>query len=267
MVKKKISGQTIAIIILTAVLALTIGFGGVFAYYTARSNKLASSGEIVMGNLKIALTGGTGESGKSEIVISNKTNVLPSQSLGNTPLAINNMSNVPIYLVLVYEFKAEKLNSKGATIQITDACTFPVFDLGMKYVNSINPSRNKVDKGIRTEEWVDFVFKADSGDDQAGVAYDETTQTWCRAYRCLVSMVKVDPNKTNLEIIAKDQLSLAPEMGNEYQESTISFTFQAYAIGSDLNDFNFTSQTSIEEKCQRIVDVVYTSQARTFLDI
>ena len=264
MVKKKISGQTIAIIILTAVLLLTIGFGGVFAYYTARSNKI--SGGIVMGNLKIALTGESGESGKSEIVISNKTNILPSQSLGNSPLVVNNLSSVPIYLVLVYEFKAEKINSKGNVDKVTDNHTSPVFDLGMSYINSINPNHNNTDIGIRINDWVDYVFVANEDDEQAGNAYVEESKTYCKAYRCLVSLKSI-PAETDVEIIAKDQLSLASAMGNEYQETTISFTFQAYAIGSELNDFKFPEGTTTQQKCQKIVEVMYASQAHKFLDI
>ena len=67
MVKNKMSGQTIAIIILAVLLILAIGFGGVYAYYSARSNSV--TGKIVMANLKISLE--SPGSDRSEIVISN----------------------------------------------------------------------------------------------------------------------------------------------------------------------------------------------------
>ena len=97
MVKKKISGQTITIIVLTILLVLTIGFGGVYAYQTARSKKV--TGQIVMANLTISME--AGGSNKSEIVISNGTNLVPGQQLKNSPLTIQNISSVDVYLIVV----------------------------------------------------------------------------------------------------------------------------------------------------------------------
>ncbi len=259
MVKKKVSGQTIAIIILTVCLLLTIGFGGVFAYYTARSNKI--SGEIVMANLKISLNGASGESGKSEIVITNKTDLLPTQSLGNSPLTVQNLSSVPIYLVLVYKFDATKEGDDGERIVVDDNHTTPVFDLDMEYVNSINPNYSS-NLGVSVTSWVDFVFEADIDDPQAKWAHVEGQQP-CKAYRCLVSMVSV---LTNVVVIDQDQLALAGEMGNQYQSSTISFTFQAYAIGAET-DFGLLDGDTTADKCQKIVSVMYEAQGRRFLDI
>ena len=43
---------------------------------------------IIMANLKISLISGVGDSGKTEIVISNGVNVLPGQPLQNSPLIV-----------------------------------------------------------------------------------------------------------------------------------------------------------------------------------
>lgn len=245
--KKKMSGQTIAIIILAVLLLLTIGFGGVFAYYSARSNKV--SGKIVMANLKISLESGTGESDKSEIVISNGVNVVPGQPLENSPLIIRNLSSTDIYLVVVYEINATKEDK----ITIEDAYVDPVLGLGVEYINSIHPEEND-NIGVSNPTWIDYVYNAE----EEG-----------KIYRCLVSTVSFSPtaeNDNGIVVIGEDKLSLAGEMGNEYQNTSISFTFQAYAIGSATN-FGWSSSPTKAEKCEKIVSAIYESQGYKFLNI
>ena len=222
MVKKKFSGQTIAIIILAVLLLLTIVFGGVFAYYSARSNKV--SGKIVMANLKISLvTNETGSSDKSEIVISNGINVVPGQPLENSPLIVKNLSSVSIYLVVVYE-----VNATQDKVTIVDEYEKPVLGLGVEYINSVNTTESS-DKGVSNTDWIDYVFNAPQEN---------------KVYRCLVSMVAFE-KETDVTVIGENRLSLSGSMGNEYQNASISFTFQAYAIGSNTWNFdpNITSQT------------------------
>lgn len=247
--KKKLSGQTIAIIILAVLLLLTIGFGGVFAYYSARSNKV--SGKIVMANLKISLESSSpsGSSDKSEIVISNGVNVVPGQPLENSPLIIRNLSSVNIYLVVVYEINATKADKT----EIEDNFTVPVLGLGVEYINSISPTYND-DEGVSNSTWVDYVFNAE----EEG-----------KVYRCLVSMVEFAPtaeNDNGIVVIGENRLSLAKEMGDEYQNTSISFTFQAYAIGS-ATDFELSANPTKAEKCQKIVSAIYESQGNKFLNI
>ena len=99
MVKKKISGQTIAIIILAIVLIVTIAFGGVYAFYSESSNQI--TGKIMMAHLSIGLYSDN-DVDSSVIVISNGTNIVPGEELKNSPLKIENYSTAPIYLVIVY---------------------------------------------------------------------------------------------------------------------------------------------------------------------
>lgn len=244
MVKKKLSGQTIAIIVLVVLLILTIGFGGVYAYYSARSNSV--SGKIVMANLKISMESGTSD--KSEIVISNGVNVVPGQPLENSPLIIRNLSSVNIYLVVVYEINA---TTEDSAI-IPDEYINPVLGLGTEYINSINTDASR-DRGVTNTDWIDYVFNAE----EEG-----------RYYRCLVSTVDFAPTKdedNGIIVIGEDKLALAGAMGNEYQRTTISFTFQAYAIGAATN-FGY-DPNSKADKCEKIVSAIYESQQCKFLNI
>lgn len=244
MVKKKFSGQTIAIIILAVMLILAIGFGGVYAFYSARTNQV--SGKIIMANLKISMESGTSD--KSEIVISNGVNVVPGQPLENSPLIIKNLSNVSIRLVVVYEVNAAKEDKTP----IVDACKDPVLGLGVEYVNSVYPEESST-KGVNNIRWIDYVFNA-------------TEES--KIYRCLVSTVGFEPTGENsgIEVIGENKLALSGAMGNDYQNASISFTFQAYAIGA-ATDFGFAQDETTAGKCEKIVRAIYESQDYKFLNI
>ena len=297
MVKKKVSGQTIAIIILAMLLLVSIVFGGVYAYYSARSSKVY--GNIVMANLKINLTSKledgdqTGETGSSEIMISNNTDVVPGQPLTNTPLTIENLSSVPIYLVVVYQIEAnaaiwddEKNNfvydEKGNEVKEPVKDEFKNAVMGItftyeeesdgqiqtikeqvEYVNPLFPDRNSTKNPTRTE-WIDFVYKAHDDDDNAKDVTLSTGET-CKAYRCLVSKVSF-ARTTNepIVVIPRNGLSLSGAMGNEFQRSTITFTLQAYAIAA-ATDFGFVENETREGRCNKIIDLIYESQEFTFL--
>lgn len=245
--KKKVSGQTVAILVLAILLLVTVVFGGVFAFYSARSNQV--SGKIVMANLKISLESqDSGSTDRSEIVISNGTNVVPGQPLENSPLVIKNLSSVNIYLVVVYEINATRENGE----KVLDEHKAPLLGLSMEYINSIDTTKN-VSEYVTNSNWVDYVFKGEEEN---------------KIYRCLVSMVDFAPsNETNngIEVIGKDRLALSGAMGNEYQQTSISFTFQAYAIGSN-SGFTFNAENKAE-KCEQIVRAIYSSQGHTFLNI
>ncbi len=263
MVKKKLSGQTIAIIILAILLLLTIGFGGVYAFYTARTNKV--SGTIVMANLKIALNAnGSGDSSKTDIVISNGVNVVPGQKLTNSPLTISNYSSVPVYLLVVYELNATVYDAKlEQDVPVEDTYVRPVLGLGYQYVNDaneFNPGTSASDVA-----WVDYVFDAndvENGED--------------KIYRCLAltaplaelparESADVDPVAPVATVIKENSLALHFAMGNEYQNATIHMTFQAFAIAS--SSFQFESGTSKADKCRTIVRAIYASQDCKFFSI
>ena len=52
-----------------------------------------------------------------------------------------------------------------------------------------------------------------------------------------------------------------------YQNTSISFTFQAYAIAKASFDSQFTDTTTAAERCETIVSAIYASQGNKFLNI
>ena len=242
MVKKNFSGQTLAIIILAILLVLAIAFGGVYAFYSERSQQI--SGEIKMANLEISLEAEKGESGKSEIIIYNKEDIVPGQTLTNSPLVVKNLSKVNIYLIVVYEIKAKK---RDDGTKVDDDFKKPVLGLGTEYVNSVYPEYKR--DVFTNKVWVDYVFNA---------------KEESKYYRCLVSTASHPTSTTEgIDVIPKDQLALAPEMGSEYMYTEISLTFQAFAIAA--NDALVSGLTTSQEKCEKIVSEIYKEQGKTFL--
>ena len=264
MVKKKISGQTIAIIVLALLLVISIMFGGVYAFYSAKSAQV--SGTIEMANLKINLV--DGNSGVSAIVISSTGNVIPGQPLNNSLLSVINLSELDIYVVVVYKINAYWEDEDKVKHYVQDACVDPVISFGTAYANSIFPSKNNLTgKSVINEDWVDYVFKAEDTDVNAQeIKLDkEGTQT-CRGYRCIVSRRKWSPSNENdkstwIKVIGAGELALAGAMGNDYQGTTISFTLQAYSIGaSSFAGTNSLTGKTLPEQCETIVSAVYSSQ-------
>ena len=257
MIKKKLSGQTMAIIILGAMLLITIAFGSVYAYYTARTAKV--SGKIMMANLNIGLGSGEGESDQSEIIIYNEGYIVPGQILTNTPLIIRNLSTVEIVLIVVYELKAERTfeEEDGTTYKrdVEDEFINPVFGLGCEYLNGRYPEHSIQDpREIYNYDWYDMVYYGERED---------------KYYRVMVSRKSIPKysgeNKTNaITVIGENKLSLHKLMGSEYENSSLSFKFQAYAIGAETN-FGIEENDTNLEKCNKIVTDIYKSQGYRFL--
>ena len=265
MVKKKFSGQTIAIIILAIMLILAIGFGGVYAFYSARSNQVV--GKVQLATLTVRLdpnnnTGDSTESEESQIAISNYVNVVPGQALNNSPLKVLNESEgIDIYIAVAYKINAtveETKDGKKVTKVIEDKFEESVLGLGYEYINSIHPEKSSK-KWLEYDTWVDYVFDAPEEDTQ---------------YRVLVSMKAFEPTVFDKEgkpidkqitVIAENQLSLSGAMGNDYQGANISFTFQAFAIAKASFDRVFTAETTKAQKAEEITRGIYESQGCKFL--
>ena len=232
MTKKKVSGQTIAIIVLAIILLLTVAFGGVYAYYSTSTNKV--SGKIVMATLSIdykyddpdtpEVEGVKGDSGESQILITNVTEVVPNEILENTPLIVTNGSTAPIYLVVFYSVIAE---NRLTRIPVVDVKT---------------DGKKVIDVGADTSgsEWADYVFMSDKSGS-------------INIMRCLVTIIP--QNKSEITVIGSNGLKLHKDMNNDYQNCDICFTFHAYAIGS--SGFQFSDTTTNAEKCEQIVSAIY----------
>lgn len=237
MVKKKFSGQTLAIILLAVLLSVTVCFGGVYAYYSQTTSQI--SGKIKMANLKITMqmdTINAGGSGSSEILISNGVFV-PGNTLENSPLKITNFSNTETYIAIVY-----KVNAYDADDQEIDD-----YDLSDPLINIVG-----------NDIWSDYLYTCYNNNDKNDPILDDGEP---RQFRVLISTVEIPPADPDvgavITVIGENCLQLARSMGNEYQGKNISFTFQAYAIGAGNGVFDFAPGDSQEDKNQDIMDKIH----------
>lgn len=225
MTKKKLSGQTVTIIILAILLLLTCIFGGVYAYYSTTSSKI--QGLVKMANLKIEMrAGGTGASGSSEIL--NTTSFyIPGQVLPNTALTVTNSSNTNIYIAVVYTVKASHLSTDE---EIED------YDLSNPLI------------GIHGDTtWFDGRY---------------TNTVHNADFRFLMIPTPIPPTQTEIPVIPEGKLKLHEKMGNVYQSTNITLTFRAYVIGSDqetlIEEIGKTDGTTAA-KCNVIMDAIFTA--------
>lgn len=227
MTKKKLSGQTVTIIILAILLLLTCIFGGVYAYYSTTSSKI--SGIVQMANLKIQMNaGGTGSSGSSELLHTNSY-YIPGQVLPNTALTVTNSSNTNVYLAVVYTVKA--INNESSH-EITD------YDLSNPLI------------GIHGDTtWFDGRY--------TNVEHDAD-------FRYLMIPTPIAPASSDdgkvISVIPEGKLKLHEKMGNAYQSTIITLTFRAYVIGSDqqeLKDALGQTNGTNTEKCNVIMGAIF----------
>ena len=232
MTKKKLSGQTVTIIILAILLLLTCIFGGVYAYYSTTSSKI--SGIVQMANLKIQMNaGGTGSSGSSELLHTNSY-YIPGQVLPNTALTVTNSSNTNVYLAVVYTVKAINNDESSPNFgnEITD------YDLS-------NPPI-----GIHGDTtWFDGRY--------TNVEHDAD-------FRYLMIPTPITPTSSDegkvISVIPEGKLKLHETMGHAYQSTIITLTFHAYVIGSDqqeLKDALGQTNGTNTEKCNVIMGAIF----------
>ena len=240
MTKKKLSGQSITIIILAILLLVTIVFGGVYAYYSQRSTQV--QGIIKMANLKIEMIAGEAGSSGSSILLNTSSVYVPGQNMDNTALTITNSSNTSIYLVVVYSVKAYKDGDSSKEITDYDLA-HPVIDIA----DNFDASGKKI--------WEDFRFTGEN---------NETD------FRYLIIANPIAPpaggQKSVIDVIPENKLMLNRELGNNYQACTITLTFRAYCISSDSlqNEIaeNLGSNPTTEAKCDYIMSRIYISFSR-----
>lgn len=235
MTKKKLSGQTVTIIILAILLLLTCIFGGVYAYYSTTSSKI--SGIVQMANLKIQMNaGGTGSSGSSELLHTNSY-YIPGQVLPNTALTVTNSSNTNVYLAVVYTVKA--INNDKSSPNFGNEIT--EYDLSNPLI------------GIHGDTtWFDGRY--------TNVEHDAD-------FRYLMIPTPIAPAASDapekdkvISVIPEGKLKLHEKMGNAYQSTIITLTFRAYVIGSDqqeLKDALGQTNGTNTEKCNVIMGAIF----------
>lgn len=235
MTKKKLSGQTVTIIILAILLLLTCIFGGVYAYYSTTSSKI--SGIVQMANLKIQMNaGGTGSSGSSELLHTNSY-YIPGQVLPNTALTVTNSSNTNVYLAVVYTVKA--INNDKSSPNYGNEIT--EYDLSNPLI------------GIHGDTtWFDGRY--------TNVEHDAD-------FRYLMIPTPIAPAAPDapekdkvISVIPEGKLKLHEKMGNAYQSTIITLTFRAYVIGSDqqeLKDALGQTNGTNTEKCNVIMGAIF----------
>lgn len=247
MYKRGMSGQKLTIVILMILLIGSIVFGVVFAYFNTQA--LKSTGRIVMGDLNIKLVTGADSSGKSNLTFSNTTNIVGGSKLNNTALIVNNSSEVPMYLVVVYSVKASKNGQ-----DVDDPMTYSILDLNSDYYNP-SAGISKPNSSVNKSSFIDYVFTTSN---------DGVT----RQYRCMVSLYAHQFSVTGsnqIKVIEENIMGLSLDIGNEYQETTMSFQFQAYAIVADPTKKVFNTKDPIATQCQDLVNEIYKSQNYQFL--
>jgi len=278
MVKKKFSGQAVAIVILIVLLILTVAFGGVFAFYSASSGRVSSSGLIMMASLDIDFKEDVFEAGKStesQILITNMNNKLvPSEVLGNSPLTvINNSADeegrvVPIYVVVLYRVQKATLeeNRHLDDIYLTEMKKDQITG-EMKKVFKTDKDGKKIPFGVidigtdsETSIWTDFVFDTSNYPEYAQDNL-ETNDNY--VVRCFVT--KEAQTTKEIPVIKQNNLRLHEEMTNDFQGQSITFTFQAHAISSNQNIFEGLDENATqEERSAAIVKAIYKSNAWQF---
>ncbi len=226
---RKLSGQTITIIILAILLLFVSVCGGVYAYYSYNSNKI--SGYITLGNLKISMTGNSDPEGSGSSYIYMTSGLcVPNQSLENSPLTILNYSNVPIYLVVLYSVTAVNVDDPSITIDTTERDH--VLDIG-------------------NNDWVDYKYSYIIEDND-----EESLDPQTNVIRSFVNLTPFESTSQNIEVIGENRLKLHRDVGNEFQSKRINLSFQAFAIASQGLDLDNKTD---DEKCKIIMDAIYDS--------
>ena len=104
--KKKTSKQNIAIIVLSFLLLISIGFGATYSYFNGRSEDLTNNGSVTMATLEVKLNYDEDKQSTTPFGLhTSGGEVVPGQPLSNTALQISNLSPVDVYTIVVYSLQ------------------------------------------------------------------------------------------------------------------------------------------------------------------
>lgn len=204
MVKKKSSKQTIVIIILCILLAISIAFGITYSFYNGKSDLV--SGTITTANLKLELKGADPSGNTTDFSISAPCdNLVPGNQLYNSALNIRNGSSVETYMTVVCSLSASK-NGVDISSQLTNV---PAID----FIQEKLPSA-----------WTPITYTCKN-----------VANT---SYRCLVGINPFEGRGTQdwtvINVLQQNSISLpGHEWKDELQGCDITISITAYAIQAD----------------------------------
>lgn len=204
MVKKKSSKQTIVIIILCILLAISIAFGITYSFYNGKSDLV--SGTITTANLKLELKGSDQSGNTTDFSISAPCdNLVPGNQLYNSALNIRNGSSVKTYMTVVCSLTASK-NGTDISDQLTNV---PAIDFVLDKLPSA---------------WAPITYKCKNVENTS--------------YRCLVGINPFEGRGTQdwsvINVLQQNSLTLpGQEWKNELMGCDITISITAYAIQAE----------------------------------
>ena len=247
------SKQNIAIIILSALLILSLGFGATYAYFSGSSDQLVS-GYITTAVLNVELDpldtlNNKLDKTSFELEMNSKKNIIPGQPLSNTALQVTNTSPVPTYMMVVYTLQILEKLDNAPDKDIPDASK----------MEAMNIQEDAVGDGWRMVAHTcndgstiisSLVYLGDNGNGN-GVCNAATTNP--------DGSVKGVESK----VLSAGCLMVPPSWDNKMQGAKIRLTFTAYILQVEglsinypqLSGKNFNDLTG-ERKAEVLADVM-----------
>lgn len=215
--KKKVSKQNIAIIVLSVLLLVSIGFGATYSYFNGRSDTL-SSGSVTTATLNVSLHNGGDDdnpasSDTAPFQLHDSTDkVVPGQPLINTALQLKNNSPTEVYAVVVY------------TLTYTD-------NKGVVHDNPIEVIPMDLQKNTVGSGWRKATYEKEDGSKIYALVHlgakdlSGNNTTAGEGYGVLGA-------NTATDVLGVNCLKIPETWNNDMQGATITLTFQAYIIQS-----------------------------------
>lgn len=216
--KKVTSKQNIAIIVLSVLLLISIGFGATYSYFNGRSNTLTNNGKVTLATMTVDFTYEGKEAGKDSTtpftLHSSGTRVVPGQPLSNIALAIDNKCPVDTYMVVVYSLhiiETETINGEPTEV-LKPAPEVVAMDIREE---SVGDGWRKNIKTCRDEKTL-ICMLVYMGDNGVGDGIFHTT----------------DEDQKS-KVLDSECLKVPESWGNDMQGKTVTLTFTAYVIQAE----------------------------------
>ena len=214
MIKKKTSGQSIVIVILSILLLVSIGFGVTYSYYNGKTNLV--TGSITTANLSIALHGEQfGQT--TEFSISapiNEAFLVPGNGLYNLKLNLYNQCNEDTYIVVVYSLSAIKTLENGSKVDITPQLTN-------------TPAIGFQEGAFDSQKWKSITYNC--------------TNLTNTSYTCLVGLNSFASRDLStdgyyINVLQENKIKIPEQWTNLLQNCDVTISIMAYAIQSTLSE-------------------------------